>query len=144
AARAWTRSMSMLALVATLLFAANAAAAPVAQKTFASPEDAATALVQTLTTGDRAAMLAVLGDAGEWISSGDAVADRATRERFVTAYETRHAIQRDGDKATLVVGSDDYPFAFPIVKSSEKWGFDTAAGKDELLARRIGQNELDV
>jgi hypothetical protein len=128
----------------TLFVATNACAAAVAQKTFASPEDAATALVQNLKAGDRAALLAVLGDAGEWISSGDAVADRATREHFVTAYETKHAIQRDGDKATLVVGSDDYPFAFPIVKSGEKWRFDTAAGKDELLARRIGQNELDV
>ena len=141
-ARVWTTSL--LAIVATLFLATNACAAAVAQKTFASPEDAATALVQTLKAGDRAATLAVLGDAGEWISSGDAVADRATRERFVTLYETKHAVQVDGDKATLVVGSDDYPFAFPIVKSGEKWRFDTAAGRDELLARRIGQNELDV
>ena len=76
--------------------------------------------------------------------SGDAVADRATRDRFVAAYDAKHAIVRDGDNATLTIGDDDYPFAFPIVKSGERWRFDTGAGKDELLARRIGRNELDA
>jgi hypothetical protein len=131
-----------LALIVTALVASGArAAAPSAEKLFGSPEDAVTALVQALKAHDRAATLAVLG-ADEWISSGDAVADRAARERFVAAYETKHAIALDGDTAKLTVGNDDYPFAFPLVKKGERWRFDTAAGKDELLARRIGQNEL--
>ena len=140
-AREWM--IVLLALIVTAFVASGArAAAPPAQKSFASPEDAATALVQALKAHDRAATLAVLGDAGEWISSGDAVADRATSDRFLASYETKHAIALDGDTAKLTVGNDDYPFAFPIVKAGDRWRFDTAAGKDELLARRIGQNEL--
>ena len=109
-----------------------------------SPEDAATALVQAVKAHDRAATLAVLGNVGDWISSGDKVADRATGERFVAAYDAKHTITREGDSAKLVIGNDDFPFAFPIVKNGERWHFDTAAGKDELLARRIGENELDT
>jgi DUF2950 family protein len=140
-AREWM--IVLLALIVTAFVASGArAAAPPAQKSFASPEDAATALVQALKAHDRAATLAVLGDAGEWVSSGDAVADRATSDRFLASYETKHAIALDGDTAKLTVGNDDYPFAFPIVKAGDRWRFDTAAGKDELLARRIGQNEL--
>jgi hypothetical protein len=138
-AREWV----LLVLIVTLFVATGARAAAPAQKTFASPEDAASALVEAIKAHDRKATLAVLGNAGEWISSGDATADRATGDRFAASYETKHAIVRDGDKATLTVGSDDNPFAFPIVKSGERWHFDTAAGKEELLARRVGQNELD-
>jgi hypothetical protein len=133
----------LLALILTAFVATGArAAAPAAQKSFASPEEAATALVQAVKAHDRAAILAVVGNAGEWISSGDAVADRATGDRFVAAYEAKHAITRDGDAAHLIVGADDFPFAFPIVRVGERWKFDTDAGKDELLARRIGENEL--
>jgi len=139
-AREW--AILLLALLVTMLVATGArGAAPPAQKSFASPEDAVTALVQALKAHDRAATLAILG-ADEWISSGDAVADRAARDRFVAAYETKHAIALDGDSAKLTVGADDYPFAFPLVKAGDRWRFDAAAGKDELLARRIGQNEL--
>jgi hypothetical protein len=137
---AWVSAL----FVATLLIATGAWAATPAQKTFASPEDAASALVEAVKAHKRADVLAVLGSAEEWISSGDAVADRAVGDRFVAAYETKHALTRDGDVAKLTIGNDDYPFAFPIVKSGERWRFDTAAGKDELLARRIGENELDA
>jgi hypothetical protein len=133
----------LLALIVTVFVATEArGAAPAAQKTFGSPEDAVTALVAALKAHDRAQLTPILGNAGEWISSGDAVADRAAAERFVASYETKHSITRDGDSAKLTVGADDYPFAFPIVKVGERWRFDTDAGKDELLARRIGQNEL--
>ena len=126
-------------LVAT---AAHAAGAP--QQTFPSPEDAAGALVRAVKAHDRRGTFAVLGDVAGWISSGDAVADRATADGFVSAYEAKHAIVRDGDKATLTIGDDDFPFAFPLVKSGDAWHFDTAAGKEELLTRRIGGNELDA
>jgi len=132
-----------LMLVAVLIVTGAWAAAP-ADKTYASPEDAVNALVAALKAHDRAATLAVLGNVGEWISSGDKVADRAVGDRFVAAYDAKHAITRDGDTAKLVIGNDDFPFAFPIVKTGERWRFDTEAGKDELLARRIGENELDA
>ncbi len=143
-ARACERLRILLLSFVALVFTTAAFAAAPTQKTFASPEDAASALVAAVKVHDRTAVLAVLGNAGDWISSGDAAADRAAGERFVTAYETKHAIVLDGDKATLTIGDDAFPFAFPIVKSGEAWRFDTAAGKDELLARRIGENELDV
>ena len=138
------REWLLLVLISTALVATGAWAAAPPQKTFASPEDAASALAQAVKAHDRAAMLAVLGNAGDWISSGDAVADSASKDRFVAAYEAKHAITRDGDTARLTIGDDDFPFAFPIVKSGERWRFDTAAGKEELLARRVGQNELDT
>jgi hypothetical protein len=124
--------------------AAEACAAAASQKTFASPEDAASALVQAVKSRDRTATLVVLGNPGEWMSSGDATADRAAAERFVAAYEAKHAIARDGDKATLTIGEDGFPFAFPIIKNGDRWRFDTTAGREELLARRIGANELDT
>jgi hypothetical protein len=132
------------ALLLVALVATGADAADKPQKTFASPEDAASALVQAARAGDRAATLAVLGDADEWISSGDATADRAAVERFVAAYDAKHTIERDGGKATLAIGDDGFPFAFPLVRRGDRWRFDTAAGKTELLARRIGGNELDT
>jgi len=124
--------------------ATEACAAAGSQQTFASPEDAASALVQAIKSRDRTATVVVLGNAGEWMSSGDATADRAAAERFVAAYEAKHAIARDGDKATLTIGEDGFPFAFPIIKNGDRWRFDTAAGSRELLARRIGANELDT
>jgi hypothetical protein len=136
-----------LMLACTLIgvpgFAVTSVAAP-AQRTFASAEEAANALAGAVRKHDRAAILAVLGPGSEkWIASGDAVADRAAGEQFAAAFDQKHAIQPDGDaKATLAIGPDDWPFAFPIVKSSTGWRFDTEAGKDELLARRVGGNEL--
>lgn len=115
------------------------------QKTFASPEEAVAALVASVRSANRATTLAMLGhDAASFVTSGDAVADRAMVARFLESYEGRNAIVKEGDRATLTIGADGHPFAFPIVKAGERWRFDTAAGKEELLARRIGANELDA
>ena len=134
----------LLAILCGLLAVTEAHAAAPAQKSFATPEDAVNALVQAVTTRDRNATLSALGDAGAWLSSGDAIADRATVERFLSDYEEKHTIVRDGNKATLTIGSGEFPFAFPLVKSGDRWRFDTASGKEELLARRIGTNELST
>jgi len=131
-----------LALCALLL----ASTAYAAQRTFASPEDAVAALAQAVKANDRAAILAVLGpEAEKSIRSPDRVADRARADRFAATYDEKHAIVRDGDsRASLTLGSDDFPFAFPLVKTGERWRFDTTAGVDELNARRVGENELSV
>jgi hypothetical protein len=139
-ASGWTWLLPVL--LALALFAHGAQAAGPAQTTFTTPEDAVAALVQAIKAHDRAGFRAVLGHAPGAISSGDPVADRALGEKFVAAYDAKHAIVRDGDTAKLTIGNDDFPFAFPLVKTGDKWRFDTAAGKDELLARRIGENEL--
>src|SRR5438093_3479987 len=137
---AWLVLMS----IGMLFFATESRAGTAYQRTFATPEDAASALVQVVKAHDRTKILGVLGGANDWVSSGDPVADRAIGDRFVAAYEVKHSIVGTGDKLTLTVGNDDYPFAIPIVKSGERWRFDTEAGKEELLARRIGANELDA
>ncbi|HEY2817698.1 MAG TPA: DUF2950 domain-containing protein [Casimicrobiaceae bacterium] len=131
-------------LITSLVFATGSHAQAAHQKTYASPEEAVTALVQAVKSHDRSAILATLGNASAWIYSGDPVADGAAGGRFVAAYEAKHSIGMTGDSATLVLGNDDYPFAFPIVKKGDRWRFDTDAGKEEMLARRIGENELDA
>ncbi len=117
----------------------------VAQRTFASVEDAAKALLDAVKSGNRKEMLAILGEDGKGIVwSGDEVADRNGRERFVAAYNEQHKFEAGGGKVVMVVGRDDFPFAVPIVPDGPAWRFDTAAGKEEILNRRIGRNELNT
>jgi hypothetical protein len=79
------------------------------------------------------------------IRSGDPVADREGRERFVAAYDQAHRIQYDGsDRAVLFVGGEDWPLPIPLVRSDGGWRFDTKAGEQEILDRRVGRNELNV
>ena len=117
-----------------------------AQDRFDTPEAAAEALVGAAKSGDQSAVLAILGPEGDDIvSSGDEVADRNTRDAFVAAYDAKHEIDREGDGAqTLVLGNDDWPFPIPIVYRDGGWRFDTEAGVDEILRRRIGRNELSA
>jgi hypothetical protein len=149
-----TRGLSLFTRVVAMLLCAclctvALAAAPaqrVSQKTFASPQEAVDALVAAAKAGDRAGVIAILGpDAANYVSSGDAVADRSARERFAEMYAQKHAVAVDGDsKATLTVGDDDFPLAYPLVKSAKGWRFDTEAGNAELVARRVGENELSA
>ena len=119
--------------------------APVAQKTFASPADAEAAFVDAAKSGDQAALLATFGPEGkDVLLSGDAVKDKDTLQDFVAAYNQMHRwreIKAGGHM--LYVGADNFPFPIPLGKNpSGQWYFDTAAGKDEILARRIGRDEL--
>jgi hypothetical protein len=117
-----------------------------AQQAFSTPEDAAAALVAAVKTGSSRAMIKVLGrDAGEIIASGDDVADAETRASFLSAYETTHSIRsEENKKATLILGADDFPFPIPLVNDRNGWEFDAAAGRLEILYRRIGRNEADA
>ena len=123
------------------------AAAPQAQpKSFASPQDAAKALFEAAKAKDQKAIVEILGPAyRDWILSGDPVQDAQRVDRFVTAYAEKSSVASEGEnKASLAIGNDDYPFPFPIVKSDGKWMFDADAGREELLNRAIGRNELDT
>ena len=130
--------------IAALLCAATSVA--MAQQTFKTPEEAATALVNAAKSGDSKSIVTVLGPDGEDIvSSGDEVADAATRAKFIAAYDAKHTIAMEGDsKAVMVVGPDDFPLPIPLVRKDGLWRFDTAAGREEILFRRIGENELDA
>ena len=123
-----------------------AVSAPAAQRTFASPEAAAKALADAVRTVDGKAVLAVVGPASKsWLFSGDDVADREDWKNFLEAYDRKNAITKEGDaKATLVVGNADWPFPVPLVKKGDKWSFDIVAGREEVINRRVGRNELDT
>jgi hypothetical protein len=117
--------------------------ATVAPKRFASADAAAEALVAALRTNDTKALLAILGSEGRpLLSSGDAVVDRGNRMTFVNAYDAAHTLVPNGNTMQLQVGEDDWPLPIPIVKTGEQWRFDARQGRDEILARRIGRNEI--
>ena len=113
-------------------------------KAFASPKEAIAALIGAARKKDSAAMLAVLGSkTKQWITSGDPVQDRQGLEAFIAAFDQKNEIEKEGDtKAILAIGDDGFPFPFPVVKSAKGWAFDPEQGREELLNRRIGRNEL--
>jgi Protein of unknown function (DUF2950) len=116
-------------------------------KVFASPDDASNALVEAAKSGDETALLAIFGpDSKEIIFSGDTVQDKNVADTFVTGYEAMHRWRKmpDGSQI-LLVGADNFSFPIPLKKNEGgQWYFDTAAGKDEILSRRIGRNELAI
>jgi hypothetical protein len=133
-------------LVAFLcLSLAACVSSPAKQKEFTSPADAVQALVTALKSDNDQELLAVLGpEANELIYSGDEVADLARRQEFLEFYAEQNRIEPDGDKFQLVIGKNDWPFPLPLVKKGDKWVFDALSGKEEILDRRIGRNELNT
>ena len=133
-------SSTIAALLCTVVSVASA------QQAFKTPDEAASALVSAAKAGDMKTLVTVLGPDGEDIvSSGDEVADAATRQKFVAAYDAKHQITMEGDsKAIMVIGQEDFPLPIPLVRKDGMWRFDTAAGREEILFRRIGRNELDA
>ena len=115
------------------------------QTTFASPDDAGNGLLSAVKTGDINAVLPIFGaDSKDVISSGDPVQDKAVVGAFVAGYGQMHRwrMMPDGSEI-LLIGADNFPFPIPLKKNAAgQWFFDTAAGKDEILRRRIGRNEL--
>jgi DUF2950 family protein len=136
--------MSRCTTIATLLCVALLPVAAGAQERFASADAAVRALEAAARAPGRQRLAAVLGpDSDELVSSGDPVDDAAARKRFATAAAERTRIERTSDTmAVLHVGRDDWPFPIPLVRGDDGWRFDTAAGKEELLNRRIGRNEI--
>ncbi len=139
-----------LAMIAALMMSAGFYQSPFAadakQKTFKSPEEAAKAFINAVKGNDTKELLTILGPAGkEVISSGDEVAGKAWRDRFVKAYEEMNKLVNESDKKVILnVGNEEWPYPIPIVKKGENWFFDTKAGKEEILNRRIGRNELNA
>ena len=134
------------ALFAVLMFQGAALAAQPKQKTFETPEAAVEVLIQALRDHNEKALLAIFGPGSEsLISSGDKVEDRVRREEFVRLYSEANRLEPAGDKKIIVhVGKNDWPFPIPIVKAGESWRFDTKQGREEILNRRIGENELET
>jgi hypothetical protein len=117
-----------------------------AQKTFDTPQQAADAAIEAAERDDQKALLEIFGpDALDIISSGDRVEDQRARARFIEMAREKKVVEEDpfdAYQANLTLGNDDWPFPIPIVKRNGKWLFDTKEGRIEVLARRIGDNEL--
>jgi Protein of unknown function (DUF2950) len=124
------------------------APAPSAQKAFDTPQQAVAALIAAAERYDVPALLEIFGPEGkDLLPTADPVQDRNTVEAFAAKAREKNAVNLDPktpDRAVLTVGSQDWPFPVPIVKKQGKWYFDTQAGHDEILYRRIGANELDA
>lgn len=133
-------------LIAALISAPDCQAAAVHQKLFQTPDQAASALVEASRTDDLKAMLAILGPGSrELIASGDSVADNTGRDKFVAAYEKKHSLEAKGSRIMILhVGADDWSLPIPIIRKKNGWGFDVGKGKQEILNRRVGRNELQV
>lgn len=113
---------------------------------FATPQEGFDALIAALRMNDDQELGRLLGPGhAAIIDSGDAAADREAAARFVAAYDAKHVVEFDGDtKAFIATGETEWPMPVPMVRSDAGWRFDAKAGEQEMLARRIGRNELDT
>ena len=139
-------AMYIVTIIAVTAFSFLASAQDIKQRKFKSPEVAFNVLVEAAKNNDTNELLAIFGPEGkEIISSGDAVADTAARKRFVKAAGEAIKFSKLDDKTTLaVIGKDEWCFPIPLVKTGPEWAFSTAEGKEEIMNRRIGRNELNT
>ena len=142
----YVSAVVVVASVAVALLVMPVSAQEGKQKVFGSPEEAVKAFVEAAQAGDTKGMMAILGPEGEdIISSGDEVADKNIREQFVKDYQEKvDFVKEREDRVSVIMGNDHWPFPIPIVKKGEGWVFDTKAGREEVLNRRIGRNELNA
>jgi len=143
----WQEIRIVFALVFVTIFvlAGISYAAAAQQKTFPSAEEAVKAAVAAARSDSDNELLAIFGaQAKDLLLSGDAVADKQRRARFLKAYDEKNGLVTEGDNRIVVVGSNNWPFPIPLVKKGDGWVFDTDKGKEEILNRRIGQDELDA
>lgn len=142
---AWlVASLGFIAAMMVAYSLSFAAAAP-QPRSFASPEEAVKAAIAAAKKADDKELTAIFGPGSqELLHSGDAVADKQRRSDFLKAYDEKNRLVKEGEDMILVVGKDDWPFPIPLVKKDTGWVFDAAKGKEEVLNRRIGRNELDA
>jgi len=132
-----------IAVAAVIISLSGTSFAAVKQKSFASAEEAVKALIAAARNNDDKEVLAIFGaDAKDLIFSGDRVADKQRREHFLAIYDEQNRLVPDGASMILVVGKNDWPFPIPIVQKDGVWFLDTQQGKEEVLNRRIGENEI--
>jgi hypothetical protein len=128
--------------------AAPQAAPPASQQTFGTPQEAAQALLDAAEHNDTGALLKLFGAGGkDIVESGDPTEDRNKRAEFAAAAHEKLKINQDPsnpNRASLSIGALDWPFPVPLVRKNDKWHFDAAAGKVEILAHRIGENEVNA
>jgi hypothetical protein len=135
---------AMTAILVTGIMAGISYAAQ-QQKMFGSADEAIKAVVAATRDNNDDELLAIFGpDAEDIIKSGDAVMDKHRREKFLKAYDKRHSLVAEGGGRVLVLGENDWPYPIPVVNKGNAWFFDTAKGREEILDRRIGKDELSA
>ena len=140
------RRLAVRILLLAIISLSACSRSHIQQKDFASADQAIQALVSAVRSGDTQSMLEVLGgDAKPLIESGDPVQDGNARALFVREYESLNSLLSTPDGLTILqVGSDNWPFPFPLVQEGERWRFDSSAGVEEIINRRVGRNELST
>jgi len=145
---AWVFASSILLMLLVSLFlllvgfAGSSFAQESQPKTFSSPGDASNALFEAAQNGNEQGVEAILGAGKEVTSSSDEVEDKLEREQFTKKYQEMHRLVREGDGSTvLYIGAENWPFPIPLVSKDGRWYFDSKTGTEEILFRRIGENE---
>jgi type II secretory pathway pseudopilin PulG len=145
------RSLHMRLAVLGLLIVVAAASARSAtaeqtQKRFATAEEAVQGVIKAAKTNNQAELLVIFGtDAEDLFSSGDKVADKRSRQVILVAIKEKWKLASQGrNTKTLIIGNEEWPYPIPLVKDKGGWRFDTAAGREEILYRRVGRNELST
>ena len=140
-----TKSLILLATLAAALTLPNASAQE-SQETFATPQEAVQALVNAAEQNDTVGLLKLFGPRGkDIVQSGDAADDKAARAEFAARAHAKLQVEPDHDnpnRVTVVVGDQNWPLPVPLIRKNGQWYFDAASGRVEILARRVGRNEL--
>jgi hypothetical protein len=142
----WSSLLIAVVIMLTMGLAFGAASkAAKKQKMFSSAEEAVKAAITAAKNNDDKELIAILGpSAKDLIFSGDAVADKERRAQFLKLYDEKHSLVSEKESMVIVIGNKDWPFPIPVVKKGDAWFFDTDKGKQEILNRRIGENELNT
>jgi hypothetical protein len=139
-------AFTAVAMTGLILPGIAAAAEPAKQTSFASPDEAMKGLVAALRAGNTKTVETILGPgSGKLLSSGDATADKNARDQFLAAYNEASKTDKDENgNVVFEVGRDEWPFPIPVVEAEGRWRFDSKAGAQEIINRRIGGNELNT
>lgn len=141
--RRWNRVAAMLLVMAVICTGASAEQPVPDQRSFSSPDEARQVLVNSVQTGDHGALRAIFGPVASELEPGDPVEQAAEFKHFAGHVAEGVELVREGEeKVILQIGAEKWPFPVPIVKKGGAWLFDTVAGRDEIINRRIGHNEL--
>lgn len=139
-------TLAAVAILLTGCFSSSSVAQQPGQKTFSSPEDASQALVTAAGNNDEKALLDIFGpDGKQVVSSGDDAEDAESRANFVKRYQQMHRLVKERNGTTMLfIGAENWPTPIPLRNKGNAWYFDTDAGKQEILYRRIGRNEMSA
>ena len=140
------RNLIVVAFASLAVTAASCSRATPGPRTYATPEEAVRALSDSVKAGKLEELLAIFGpDSKELVDSSDPATARENRQVFAVAFREKwQLVDQGANTKVLVIGNEEWPFPVPLVRQANGWQFDTAAGKEEIIARRIGRNELAV